>query len=293
VIGASSLSDNQSSRIQKHLTSLKYSPIFASSGKDCLSYDQPHEDVIAQSILCVSFTQKLSPLEFYLLGAVRASLIPSILLTRDPDYTYHLSVPEEYQPRKVSVEDMDTVCHTLEEEIGIFEEDYLELKEQEKVILYRTALIQEGSKDGVYSPKTRDVILNLVTGNVGEIDMSKDKIEVSNVVGPVNIKSQLERVTQIVKNAPAMPDDKSQQWVQLIDELQEALKIVAEKRPEDGERIAQTAELVATEVAKDKPDKGFLNITVEGLKQAANAVGDIAPAVIGVAAKIASFIAGL
>ena len=123
--------------------------------------------------------------------------------------------------------------------------------------------------------------------------MSKDKIEVSKVVGPVNIKSQLERVTQIVKNAPAMPDEKSQQWAKLIDELQEALKIVAEKRPEDSERIVQTAELVATEVAKDKPNKGFLDITAKGLKEAANAVADIAPTVIGVAAKIASFIAGL
>lgn len=90
-----------------------------------------------------------------------------------------------------------------------------------------------------------------------------------------------------------MPDEKSQQWAKLIDELQEALKIVAEKRPEDSERIVQTAELVATEVAKDKPNKGFLDITAKGLKEAANAVADIAPTVIGVAAKIASFIAGL
>lgn len=128
---------------------------------------------------------------------------------------------------------------------------------------------------------------------MGGFDMSKDKIQVSNVVGPVNIKSHLDRVTQIVKNAPAMPDDKRQELAELFCKLQEALKTAMEKRPDEAERVARTAELVATEVAKHKPDKGFLSITVEGLKQAAKAVEDIAPAVIGVAAKIASFIAGL
>jgi ABC-type transporter Mla subunit MlaD len=124
-------------------------------------------------------------------------------------------------------------------------------------------------------------------------DMSQDKIQVSNVVGPVNIKSQFDRVTQIVKNAATMPNDKRNQLAELIDELQEALKTAAEKRPEDSERVVRSAELVATEVAKEKPDKGFLNITVEGLKQAAKAVEDIAPTVISVAAKVARFVAGL
>jgi hypothetical protein len=128
---------------------------------------------------------------------------------------------------------------------------------------------------------------------IGAMDMSKDKIQVSNVVGPVNINSQLDRVTQIVKAAPAMADSKRQQLAELIGELQEALKGAAEKRPDDAQRVTRTVELVATEVVKHKPDKGFLSITGEGLKQAAKAVEDVAPAVIGVAAKIASFIAGL
>jgi hypothetical protein len=181
----------------------------------------------------------------------------------------------------------------LDKEIKIFEEDYLDLKEREKVLRYRTALIREGGGKGVYSPQVRGNIINIVAGNVGEIDMSKDKIQVSGVAGPVNIKSQLDRVTQIVKQAPAMPDEKKREFTQLVAELREALKAAAETRPDDSERIVRTAELVATEVAKDKPDKGFLNITVEGLKQAAKAVEDIAPAVIGVAAKVARFVAGL
>jgi hypothetical protein len=293
VIGGSSLSDNQLSRIQDQLISLRYSPIVVPGGTDCLSYDHPYEEMITQSMLCISFTEKLSPREFYLLGAARASLTPTILLTQNSGYAFNPKVPEEYQPRKVVTGDTDVMCQILKQEISIFEEDCLELEDQEKVLRYRAALIREGREDGVYSRQARDVIFNLVTGNVGEIDMSQDKIQVSKVVGPVNIKSQLDRVTQIVKNAAAMPDDKRNQLAELIDELQEALKTAAEKRPEDSERIARTAELVATEVAKEKPDKGFLNITVEGLKQAAKAVEDIAPTVLSVAGKVASFVAGL
>lgn len=293
IVGASSLSDNQRVMMQDALTRLRYHSIMVPEKNECLSYDTPYEDMVTQSMLCVAFTQGLSPLEFYLLGAARACLTPTILLTQNPNYVFHPMVPEEYQPRKVSAADMNSLCTTLETEVTVFEEDYLELKDQEKVLRYRAALIQEGKEGGTYSEHARDMIFNFVGGNIGEIDMSKDKIQLSNVIGPVNIKSQLDHVTQIVKNASSMPDDKRQEFANLIDELQKAVKVALDKRPEDTERVVRTAELVATEVTKEKPDKGFLNITVEGLKQAAKTLEDIAPAVISVAAKIASFVTGL
>jgi len=293
VIGASSVSDAQRSRIEEQLASLHYHPLVVSGSADCLSYDHPYEGAVAQATVCVSFVERLSPLEFYLLGAARTSLLPSILLTQVPNYVFSTRVPTEYQPRKVSTRDMDALCHTVATEVGLFEEDYLELGDQERVLRYRSALITEGSEKGVYSHQVRDVIVNLVGATIGEIDMSKDKIEVSNVVGPVNIRSQLERVTQVVKNAPAMPDAKRQEFADIISQLQAALTPAAEQRPADAERVARTAELVASELAKDKPDKGFLSITVDGLKQAAKTVEDIAPSVLGVAARIAAFVAGV
>jgi hypothetical protein len=290
VNGTSTLSDNQRCRIDDRLRRLNYNPISVEGSTQFLSFDGPVAEVIAQSILCVSFSENLSPLESYLLGASRACLLPTILLTQDPSYFFSSKVPMEYQPRQVSKENLDQV---LEKEISIFEEDYLELEDQEKVLRYRTAVIQEGKEDGRYSKGEREVVLNIVGGSVGDIDMSKDKIQVSNVVGPVNIKSQMDRATQIVKNASLMPDDKRLQLTVLIGELQKALQAAAEKRPEDAERVARTAELVASEAAKQKPDKGFLSITSEGLKQAATTMADIAPTVIGVAAKIASLVTGL
>ncbi len=292
VIGASALAEGGGARLEEQLKTLKYSPIMVPAGVDYLSYEHPYEQQVSRASLCISFVEELSPREFYLLGAVRAALLPTILLSRNPDHAFDSRVPDEYQPRRVSAARLDELCQTVNHEVSVFEEDYLELKDQEKVRRYRRALIQEGSTQGSYSAQARDVIFNMVGQQIG-VDMSKDKIQVSNVVGPVNIKSRLERVTQIVRNAPMLPADQQERLAALIAELQEALKTVAEQRPEDGERVAKTAELVVAEATKEKPDRGFLDLSIEGLKQAAKAVEDLAPTVMRVAMKIAAFVVTL
>jgi hypothetical protein len=168
VNGTSAMSDKQRSRIEDLLRQLHYNPISLEGGTHYLSFDQPFEEVVAQSILCVSFSENLSPLESYLLGAARACLLPTILLTQDPSYPFSSKVPKEYQPREVSNENLDKV---LEKEISIFEEDYLELEDQEKVLRYRAAVMQEGKEDGRYSKEDRGVVFNIVGGNIGDIDM--------------------------------------------------------------------------------------------------------------------------
>jgi hypothetical protein len=143
---------------------------------------------------------------------------------------------------------------------------------------------------GTHSSESRPMVL---IGNMGGIHMPNDKIEGSNVVGPVNIKSQLTRVTQTVKNAPKLADDTKNRLATLIEELEKALQSVRDERPEDAERLASSAELVATEVAKQKPSRSFLRISCEGLKEAAQVVGDIAPTVIPVVAKMSALLSGL
>jgi len=123
--------------------------------------------------------------------------------------------------------------------------------------------------------------------------MSQDNIHIEHVVGTVNVKSRLDNVTQIVNTAPAITDAKKQEFGSLIEELRQALaSVAAEAKPEDTQRVVQAAEMVAAEVSKEKPNKPFLAITAEGLKEAAKAVEAVAPAAMGVAAKIAAFVAG-
>jgi hypothetical protein len=145
---------------------------------------------------------------------------------------------------------------------------------------YEAALTSEGSRNP-------DVMV------IGEVSMSQDHISVSNVVGPVNIKSKLDRVSQVVSTAPKLDAPSKEEFQRLLQELQHALESVATQKPQDAERVTQAAETVANEVAKDEPSKSFLAITAEGLKEAAKTVASIAPSVLTVAEKIATFVGGL
>lgn len=293
IIGASAIPKDECDEIEKKLMSLSYNPKVPQSSATYLSCAYPYDFLISQSVLCLSFVENISPEECYLLGAARATLTPTILFSKNPKYAFNKNVPLEYQPRIVSANDVGKLCETLSNEINIFEEDYLELKEQGDVLRYRHALMQEGRSNGLYPPHTRDHIINNYNNlNVKELDMSQNTFrDITESV--VNIGSKLDHVTQVVNHTSGLADGKKQEFAHLIEELREALKEAVNKRPGDAQRVAQSAEVVATEVANPQPNKSYLNLSVEGLKEAAKAVEDIAPRVIKVAAMIASFVATL
>jgi hypothetical protein len=118
-------------------------------------------------------------------------------------------------------------------------------------------------------------------------------LEIHDVVGPVNVKSRLDRVSQTVNNAPSIEKKSREELSKLFQELRDVLEPVAKAKPQDGERVIQSAEMVVNEVTKEKPSKSFLDITLAGLTEAAKAVEAIAPSVLTVATKIASFVATL
>lgn len=120
--------------------------------------------------------------------------------------------------------------------------------------------------------------------------MSKDHIDVHNVIGPVNIKARLDHVKQTIKNASIADGQGKQQLSDLIEKLKRALEPAASKQPEDCQRVVEAAEMVANEVAKQKPSRKFLEITTEGLKAAAEAVKTITPAVLAIATQIATHV---
>jgi hypothetical protein len=267
-----------------------YSPVPLSGG-DSLPDELNAEAAMQRAAICIAIVEGLTPQDCYMLGVARSALTPTVYITRNPEYRYHPVTPREYQPRFVKPDDAD-LLKTIEVEIEIFEEDYLELVEEKHVKRYkqyqRTLLHSERDRS---SNEARRQVFKFM-GNT-EFDMSKDKIQVSGVVGPVNIKSRLDHVTQSVMQVTGWPDERKEQLKTLISELHTGLQGVAEQRPDDADRVAKTAELVVAEVTKAKPDKGFLSLSVEGLKQAAQAVSDIAPLVLSTANQIAAFVVGL
>src|SRR5262249_45290258 len=150
--------------------------------------------------------------------------------------------------------DVIGLVKTIETEIDIFEEDYLELTEEKQIKRYRAfqESLLRSQRDG-YSQEARKQVFNFMGD--AEVDMSKDKIQVSGVVGPVNIKSRLDHVVQTVQQAPSLNQERREELIRLINELTTSLQAVAEKRPEDAERVSKTAELVVAEATKAKPDR--------------------------------------
>ena len=293
VIGGSQLGGEPLKELLAYIEKCNYTPVVVDQGAR-LPDEMAAEESIRRAAMCLTLVEGLTPAEVYLLGAARASLTPTISITLDATYPYSQVTPKEYQPRLVRKGDTTGLLRTVEQEIAIFEEDYLELREEWQVHRYRgyrDAVMRTRPSDGNYSHEERERAFIVI--EKAEVDMSNNKVEVSNVVGPVNIQSRLDHVTQAVQQLQGWPDARKEELTALLGELTKSLKDVAETRPDDAERVAKTAELVVTEATKAKPDKGFLSITTEGLKKAAEAVADITPTVLAVASKVAAFVAGI
>lgn len=293
IIGAARFGREPLKALLQYLERCNYGPVVVHRGQR-LPDEMAAEESVRRAAMCVAVVEGLTPAEVYLLGAARASLIPTIAITLSAEYPYSEVTPREYQPRFVRKGDTGDLLRTIEREIGIFEEDYLELKEEWQVHRYRgyrDAVMKTRPDDGNYAHEERQRAFVII--EKAEVDMSTNKVQVTGVVGPVNIQSRLGHVTQTVQQLQGWPDARKEELTELLAELNKSLKDVAETRPDDAERVASTAELVVKEATKSKPDKGFLSITTEGLKQAAEAVADIAPTVLTVAGKVAAFVAGI
>lgn len=293
VVGSRHLGTAGQAALLQCLQSLHYKPHVVECSTP-VTEEMTSEDTVQHASLCVAILDSLTPTECYLLGAARSALTPTISLTLNPTYAFNAVAPREYQPRQVVQGDIDALLGVVTAEVAVFEEDYLALKEDAQIRrykAYRERVLRAQRKEGTYTDSGREQIVNYI--QKAEIDMSKDKVQVSHVVGPVNIKARLDHVTQTVQQTTGLPDGRREQLAQLIDELRGALEPAASQRPDDVELVVRTAELVATEATKEKPNKSFLTLTAAGLKEAAQAVADIAPAVLTVAGKVAAFVAAL
>jgi len=286
IIGASCMSSKIQEQLHDQIVSLRYSPVFAAVGDRCLSVAPPQDEGVARAF-AVAFTENLSPQEYYCLGAVRAASTPTITLTGDLGYPYDPNIPTEYQPRQVDIRSGQSICETVVREVKILEEDYLDLKDQEKVERYKRYKAVVLNKTA-YSTDTRGSVVNYVN-----IDMSKNKTEFRDNYGNINIGSHLENVTQTINASSNLQPEKRRELAALVQELKTALEPVAKTHPEDSNRVAETVELAVNEATKAKPNQGFLKITAEGLKEAANALKDVAPAVLVVTGKVVQFLLGL
>ena len=109
----------------------------------------------------------------------------------------------------------------------------------------------------------------------------------------VNIQSKLENVQQTVGDLHGTDDTARQELHDLIGRLSQELQKLPEGKKEEAEAVAETAKVLVDQAKAEKPNKTMLQISGEGLKQAARNLADILPGVLSIATQIVMTVAKL
>jgi hypothetical protein len=109
----------------------------------------------------------------------------------------------------------------------------------------------------------------------------------------INIKSTLTNVNQTVAAWPNLDESAREELQQLIEQLSESLEKVPQDKVEEAEAVAQSAEHLVSVATEEKPNKTMIQITGEGLRQAAENLADVMPIVLTIATRIVTTVSKL
>jgi predicted AlkP superfamily phosphohydrolase/phosphomutase len=109
----------------------------------------------------------------------------------------------------------------------------------------------------------------------------------------INIKSTLTNVQQSVGEIQTGDQNARKELEKLIGQLSEALEKVPEENQEQAQAVAETAKVLVDTAKAETPNKTMVRITGEGLKQAAQNLVEVMPAVVTIAGQIALTVAKL
>jgi methyl-accepting chemotaxis protein len=109
----------------------------------------------------------------------------------------------------------------------------------------------------------------------------------------INIKSTLTNVQQSVGEIPSTDEAARKELEALIKQLSEALEKVPASSEEQAQAVAETAKVLVDTAKAEKPNRTMLQISGEGLKQAAQNLAGVMPTVVTIASQIVIAIAKL
>lgn len=102
----------------------------------------------------------------------------------------------------------------------------------------------------------------------------------------INIKSTLTNVQQSVREIQTDDPNARKELEQFIEQLSEALQKIPEEKQEQAQAVAETAKALVDTAKAEKPNQTMLQITGEGLKQAAQDLAEVMPTVVTIAGQI-------
>src|SRR5215212_1829590 len=109
----------------------------------------------------------------------------------------------------------------------------------------------------------------------------------------VNIKSTLTNVQQSLGEISSTDETARKELEALIGQLSEALQKAPAERQEQAEAVAETAKVLVETAKAEKPNKTMLQISGDGLKQAAQNLAGVMPTVVTIASQIVMTVAKL
>ena len=134
-------------------------------------------------------------------------------------------------------------------------------------------------------------ILETINIEKGGITVERN-VNVNGTGNIVNVAEYMSNVKNEVTNnlakSEADPEVKS-----LITELmKEFEKIAAQAKPEQTKKIAKNLDALTNEIASDQPERSWYELSLKGIKEAAQAIGEIADPVISIVAKLSLLLLG-
>jgi hypothetical protein len=118
-----------------------------------------------------------------------------------------------------------------------------------------------------------------------------------NVTGPavIAIDSTLSNVTQTIGAAPGLNASEKSKLETMVESLKTELDSIKASHPDEAMEIASAVEKAVAHASKPSGERkrNMLKLSAKGLKDAAETVKDIAPAVLTTASLIARFVVGL
>jgi hypothetical protein len=124
--------------------------------------------------------------------------------------------------------------------------------------------------------------LNNIEGN---------QYNISNVQGILNIESTLTDVAQSIGTISNLDQPSKDELKQLVDQLNLALQRAPADKTNDAAKVAKVTKRLVEDISKEEPDKDMVEITLDGLKKAAENIANVLPTVLPIALNIIQFVA--
>jgi hypothetical protein len=205
MVGTPDLSKEMRENLYSIISDKGYSVIELDSDFEIPIQDQKIFDDIHSADLAVCLIEGKTYATQYLFGALHLAFIPTIFLTTNNLYKYNPIIPKEYQPLSIDINKIQETSEKIYKEIGLYEEDFLDIDDPKKVVTYMQQLLKYASPSGRYREGIGQIIADEVNiaGNIYQIDKQYAQRDIYNVASDLNI-SQNSSAKDMVKVVDAI-----------------------------------------------------------------------------------------